>query len=347
MSPRTARWVAAAIVVAAVGCTISALVLSFANGIASLELAGLVIGGLGFALVGAFIVLRRRDHPLGWILAAAGLLQTTGWFAEQFAVLAFVTRPGSLPGGVVAVWYGEWFWIPWIFLQFVFGPLVFPTGRLTSKLWRPFALVACVGFTIMASLERELALANEGITIRNPVGVLPLDDVEDGALAAFLFGPFMLCTAAALASVVVRYRRSRGEERAQLKWFTYAIVLLIGGFLLSQVLQPLLGRRPFLDLLFIASLSLIPVSIGVSILRYRLYDIDRIISRTFGLRRAHSPPRSRLRCRHGHASVVVERRDASVAACRGRLDACRGSGVPPGALPHPGFHRPPLQPAEI
>jgi hypothetical protein len=120
-------------------------------------------------------------------------------------------------------------------------------------------------------------LQNEDHPVRNPVGLAGTPDPEEGALGAVLIGLLVVCAAAAAISLVLRFRRSQGVERQQLKWFTYAATLMILFMLLSDYLLP---QSSIIDALYGFVVVLVPVAAGVAVLRYRLYDIDRLINRT-------------------------------------------------------------------
>jgi hypothetical protein len=230
-----------------------------------------------FMAVGAVIVAHRPDNPIGWIFAAIGLLAGTGTLAMEYAAYAYVTRPGSLPGAALAAWY-DWWWEPMLILILVYTPLLFPTGRLLSPRWRPIAVLAGVGATMMAvlhALEPTITLQNRDYTIPNPIGLASVPDPEDSALDPVLYGTFLVCGVVAMVSVVVRFRRSRGIERQQLKWFTFTVVLALLCEPLVDLLLPGVG-----SVAFGISIALVPIAAGLAILRYRLYDIDRLINRT-------------------------------------------------------------------
>jgi hypothetical protein len=161
----------------------------------------------------------------------------------------------------------------------VFTPLVFPTGRLLSARWRLVAVVAAVGTAAIITLSalQPMLQGEDHHPVRNPIGVAGVPDPEEGALGAILFGLLLLCAAAAVTSVVVRFRRSQGVERQQLKWFTYAAALLILFLLVTDYLLPQSG---VVEVLYGLVVALVPVAAGIAILRYRLYDIDRLINRT-------------------------------------------------------------------
>ncbi len=244
----------------------------FAQGLAALDSVAL------YGVVGAVIAWRRPENSMGWLFLATGVVWTTGRLSEEYAQYALATRP-DLPGGVAAAWYGEWFWIPALFLTFVFSLLLFPDGTLPSTRWRPFlwfAIAACGIPTVLAALEQELELASGDVAVQNPIGLMPFDDIEQfAAMPAPLAG---ICALVALFSLVLRFRRARGDRRQQLKWVAYAATLLVLGFMGMAILDEMLAQRP--PVIDAALFTVVPVAAGLAILKYRLYDIDRIINRT-------------------------------------------------------------------
>jgi hypothetical protein len=270
--------------VLALASTVGFLMLAAANGGSSLGvLVAALSAGVPFAVVGALILSRRPANAVGWILAATGVLWTTGFVAEEYAEYAYATRPGAVPRAAVAAWYGEWFWIPAIYLIFVFMPLLFPTGRPPTSRWRAvlwLALAASGAFAITAALERKLEVVNTKVNLHNPIGLLPIDDAENGVVGAVMFGLLAIFAAAALSAVFVRFRRSAGDERQQLKWFTYAATALIMGWFLLNLLEEIAGLVVPVGDAFSVLIPLLPVSVGIAVFKHRLYDIDVIINRT-------------------------------------------------------------------
>jgi hypothetical protein len=231
-----------------------------------------------FMAVGAVIVAHRPSNAVGWIFSAIGLLIATGVPATEYAARANLARPDAPPGAVLAAWYTSWYWYPTLGLLLVFPPLLFPTGRLVSARWRPVAVVAAVaivGITTLSALKPTLQ--DESYVIRNPIGLGWVQDPEETAVGAVLLGLLLVCMGAAGLSLVLRFRRSQGVERQQLKWFTYAGALMILCLLVTDYLLPdSADVEVFAGLI----LALVPVAAGIAILRYRLYDIDRLINRT-------------------------------------------------------------------
>jgi hypothetical protein len=273
------RFVWAAWALLALGCLGNAagVALSVANGTFRQNLGDALIGRAAFAaflVVGCLILARRPGNVIGWLFAAVGLLWMTGGLVEAYAEYAYVTDPGSLPAPLLAAWLFTWVWDPAVVLTLVFPLLLFPTGRSLSPRWRPLTWLAVgltTAYTVLGMLSPTLELPEERTTA-NPIGVAGAD-LDAAPLSAVLTSLLLLVFVGAIASLVVRFRRSRGVERQQLKWFTYAggLVLLapLGSFLL-----PKLGNLPWVVVVAL------PIAAGIAVLRYRLYDIDRLINRT-------------------------------------------------------------------
>jgi hypothetical protein len=226
-----------------------------------------------FLVVGCLILARRPGNVIGWIFTAVGLLTMIAGLAEAYTKDAYA-HPGSLPAPVVAAWVLNWIWNPIVILTLVFPLLLFPTGRSLSPRWRPVTWLA-VGLTaastVLGALSPSLEVTDEQ-TVANPIGVAGAD-VDAGPVGAVLNGLLLILFVGAIASLVVRFRRSHGVERQQLKWFTYAGALLL--------LVPLIGFiAPSLTNASFVVVIALPVSVGIAVLRYRLYDIDRLINRT-------------------------------------------------------------------
>jgi hypothetical protein len=257
------------------------VILQVANGTFQGDAAGQVLLDLGFSafmVVGALIVARRPDNAIGWIFSAIALLAIIGGgLAVQYATYAYVTRPGSLPGAIFAAWFGSWPFLPALALALVFTPLLFPTGRLLSPRWRPVAWLAgaaTAAFTLLYALAANLDTIPRH-PIANPIGIAALESPEESTVGTALLILLVLMMALAVVSLVLRFRRSRGEEHQQLKWFTYAGALVPPMAVLSHFLPAPLG-----NVVSGVAIAFLPVAAGIAVLRYRLYDIDRLINRT-------------------------------------------------------------------
>jgi hypothetical protein len=238
-----------------------------------------------FPVVGALIASRRPDNPVGWIFCVIGISQALVDFAYEYATYALVTEPGSLPGGGLMSWVQTWAWVPGYAFMITFLLLVFPTGRLPSPRWRPVAWISGLAIVIMIMPAlafwqyRGARLLGDIFEIESSLGFL-------GQMFAVGFPLLLVCGAASVVSLIVRFRRSTGDERQQLKWFTYAAATLA---VFAIVVEGILGERTDLGILrtvfaFIL-IPAVPIATGIAILKYRLYDIDRIINKTlvFGL----------------------------------------------------------------
>ncbi|MDQ3963816.1 MAG: hypothetical protein M3277_07900 [Actinomycetota bacterium] len=279
---RNARWTAVAALAISISAAIAAVILGELNGGGGRASIPLLIATEIFVVVGALILSRRADNAIGWVFCAIGVFWTTGALAVEYAVFGTVTRPGT-PLAWLGAWYGEWNWIPFWFLTLVVTPTLFPTGRPLSRRWRIFAAVAgtsAVVMTILISLDPVLDVEGTSRTFTNPIGIdgaTWLDPDNQESLSSILLFPVMFISAAAAGvSIVMRFRRSRGDERLQLKWFAFAAVLMVAGFF-ALAFTSGQGSISFFYGTFVA---FVPMSAGVAILRYRLYDIDVIINRT-------------------------------------------------------------------
>ncbi len=236
---------------------------------------------LAFATVGALIASRRPENPVGWIFGAGGLLIALSDFAEQYAVYALVTQPGALPGGLVMAWIRLWASTLGLVLMFTFTPLLFPNGRLLSPRWRPVLWLA-VGATGLATITAALQPGpftfipsiNNPLDIGDKTGVFPWVAVIVGVL-------YLAAVVSSAISLILRFRRARGEERQQLKWIAYAAALLILFTIVAVPIAILLPQyQRAVEVAEVPVLVALPIAVGIAILKYRLYDIDLLINRS-------------------------------------------------------------------
>ncbi len=259
------------------------VVLLFLNGSYSVEGAGwgtknlvfILLGViLAFALVGALISSRLPANPIGWVCLAIGLTLTLATITGEYAVYALQTRPGSLPGAVYMAWLTNWLWVPAVVSGGTFMVLLFPDGRLPSRRWRTVAwLSVAVLISTSASEAFSPGRLAEAPNVTNPFGIVSAGSALELVNTASFF-LLSLCFIASALSMIVRYRRSIGEERQQIKWFVAAAVLLAAVFASSFVI-PWRIVQDLVTLLFAG----LPVAVGIAILRHRLYDIDLLINR--------------------------------------------------------------------
>jgi hypothetical protein len=248
-------------------------------GVAQIVIA-VAIFALLFPLVGWIILRHDPSNRLGWIYLAIGFWQALNMFASGYSTLAYWVASGNLPLASELSWVAVWAWVPGFTLFSTLGILLFPTGRLPSRRWWPVVALAAVAFVLL--LVPAVALwpyRGLPLEIANALNLPPpVDPVVAAASAIQGVGQVVLLAAmtGSVLGLAVRFRRSTGVERQQLKWFTYAAILdvLLLVAWTANVLDPLAGA---LSALLLASL---PLAIGIAILRYRLYEIDRLISRT-------------------------------------------------------------------
>ena len=238
---------------------------------------------LAFPIVGALIASRRPHNPIGWICLTVGLLFLLLGVTDLYSVYG-VVRPRSVPFPVAIASLGNWLWVPAVGLFATYLFLLFPDGRLPSRRWRPLAwlsgaviVVLSVGFGLapgpVASLPGR---------IRNPFGLEGLPWLSKAANVGF---PLLaLCILASVVSLVLRYRRSRGEEREQIKWIAFAAsvvgLLFVSGIVIQLIYAPVPPSwTGLLDSVTVLSYAGVPIAVGFAVLKYRLYDIDVIINR--------------------------------------------------------------------
>jgi hypothetical protein len=243
-----------------------------------------LLSALSAATAGAVLVSRRPRHPVGWLLLAFGLvIQALSGAAEGYARYAILARPGSLPGARQLAMLASATFVPGLSL-IAFILLLTPTGSLPSPRWRWFARVAAalpVAFLaawLLAVPQVDPDPDSPLALLRNPFAIPDLAGAGQ-AVAGVASPAIGLTMAVAAASLVRRFRRSRGGERQQLRWLAVAAVLAPPVVLgtAAAIATDHLGLAGWIMGLYLA---LLPLSIAAAIARYRLYDLDRIISRT-------------------------------------------------------------------
>ena len=242
-----------------------------------LHLLGLVVQvGLG-----ALIAIRRPRHPVGWLLlASATMFLLDQGLISNFVIYAIDIRNRAIPGGDLVGSFQAMMWVPSVVPIAILLPLVFPTGKLLSRRWRPVVWVT-VAMTIVVVVASGLSPSDPSNYMPGvrPVSLPePFSRFASALTEVILLVPF--CVIAGITALAVRYRRGSSDERHQIKWVLFAGAIAgFGGS--SSLVAGLLGHNiPILQAVDIIGISLIPVAAAIAVLKYRLYDIDVVISRT-------------------------------------------------------------------
>jgi hypothetical protein len=232
---------------------------------------------VGYSTVGAVAASHRPSNPVGWVLCSIGLSWGVAHFTSEYATYALLAVPESLPAAEAAAWIYSWVWVPGLGF-IVFLPLLFPSGRLPSASWRPFAwfsvLLAGTG-TIMVAFSPGPGV---GLSIRNPFGMESLPDLSE-QLQALMFALIFVAS----VSLVMRLHHARGVARQQIKWVAYAGALGGGASLPTYTVLEAVDLR-WLQMVghvpALVGIVGVPMAVGIAITRYRLYEIDILINRT-------------------------------------------------------------------
>ena len=277
------RWLIVSIAAFGISCTLGGLMfLALSRSAAAPDSWGFrgftTIFATGFGGAGANLAFRRPRNRIGWVLLFAGTMSAIQVLVEEYAIYGVLGRDTPLPGAIFAGWLESWIWLVGVVPIVTFTLLLFPNGSLVSPRWR------IVGWlTVFATAIGVFCLAfaagpmNNAPFIDNPYPLLARDVGQRVWFGAFI-GVMVLAVAAA-ASVMVRYRRATGIERQQMKWLALEAGVLAAATAQTAFAQILIPDAKIPQVLFIASIALMPPAIGIAVLRYRLYDIDVIINR--------------------------------------------------------------------
>ena len=284
MNYRTASWLAWSLWALSVALTaLSLLLLALIRSHPGTHIFDWWLGNATIVIdvtVGAIVASRRPENPVGWLLCLSGVAVSTSSFTSQYAIYALLAQPGSLPAGEAMAWIAAWTLPIMIGFQ-VSYLLLFPTGRLPSRRWRWLAwlIVAFVLAGVITSAVSPGAYLGSLGPIRNPLGMEGFTNIYKAIL--YTLSPVLFLAAA--LSVFMRLRRSVGVERQQLKWLAYAAGGLAMVSILLIITIALDTPRWYewvANVLIVAVTPGVPITIGIAILRYRLYDIDILINRT-------------------------------------------------------------------
>ena len=239
------------------------------------------LNAMFFSTVGAIVASRRPENPVGWLLCLWALGESIYHFSGQYAIYALLVQPDSLPAGEAFAWVSSWLVFIVIGLS-VLSILLFPTGRPPSRRWR-WVTWLTVAFVLVGAVSGAFSSGPvEGLgPIRNPLGIEGFSNFFNSILLNMV--ALVLVVAAAL-SVFVRLHRATGIERQQIKWFAYATAAAVMGLVLAEIIPDVIDVPLWFErmgnAIFLSLIPAIPISMGIAILRYRLYDIDIIINRT-------------------------------------------------------------------
>ena len=239
---------------------------------------------LAFSTVGALVASRHPRNPIGWLMCGAAIAYTAGGMTGNYAEYAFGGPAVSLPAARFVAWISTWVWglgagLPFLVL------LLFPTGSPPSARWRPVVWLTAGGLVLLAAGTALATGPFADYPVDNPLGLSGAGGIVRLLSTA---GGFALVGGglASTGSVLVRFRRARGDERQQLKWLAYAVIVVALSALCSLAMEAAAMAASDQDLLNLSNflittaLATIPAAVGTAILKYRLYEIDRIISRT-------------------------------------------------------------------
>jgi hypothetical protein len=265
------RWAAWSMGVLSVGLSVAAVPLAARNGEGPAELVANhhaigIVTAIGIAVLGAMIASRKPRNPLGWLMSVAALLLGVFSFNQQYAPLAAAK---ALPLVGLSSWLATWTALPGIAITITSGLQLFPDGRLPSRRWRPLAWASAAAAVVPAAV-----MAVRAWPLRGPeLATLTFDHPAVAAVFGIGFPLVLALSVVSMAALVVRFRRSTGVERQQIKWFAYGSMIGIPLGLPAEV--PFWG--PILELM---QPPLMFAGLGIGMFRYRLYDIDRLLNRT-------------------------------------------------------------------
>jgi hypothetical protein len=238
---------------------------------------------LVFPSVGLAIAVRHPRNAIGWLFLGGGLGAQLEDAALGYGTYTLLKEPGALPGGPAAGLIADVVWVPTMAAGISLLLLLFPTGRPPSPRWS--LLIWVVALAVAAYVIGTLL--NPGPLyffedVRNPLGLEAGKDVI-GPVVDLVGGPFLLTTVAAVVALILRFRRSTGVEREQLKWLVYSAALLVAltpVMVLTGEGEVQVAGILVSDFLYGLMIGAIPLTVGAAILRHRLYDIDVVINRT-------------------------------------------------------------------
>jgi hypothetical protein len=241
----------------------------------------LVVAAVSAVTVGAVLATRRPGHPVGWLLLGLGLSQSIHGLTYGYTRYGLVARPGALPAAGYLAGFNNGVVLTWVSCA-GFVLLLTPTGRLPSPRWRWWARVAAAAAVVwlLGSVVHPAPLSPEYPDVGNPLAIPaaagPLAEVAILAAGVVVLAALIV----GAGSLVGRFRRARGVERQQLRWLAWGAALSAVALLLGMVALGMDDDFALVNVALGVCAAVLPLATGAAILRYRLYDLDRIISRT-------------------------------------------------------------------
>ncbi len=247
---------------------------------------GALVIAVLFPIIGALIASHAPRNPIGWLFIVMGFSESMTAITGAFAAYALITHPGVWPGGEFASWLFGWAWLPGFALIPVLL-LLFPTGRPLSPRWNVVVWANLISLSLVVVQYALASWSMRGIALLGSVDTTALlHGTLPDPIANLNTALFVASSVAALVSMVVRFRRSSGIERQQLKWFSYAAALSVVDLIVMILFDTNGGNLAsgaqdlIITALQVLALAGIPIATAIAIRRYRLYDIDLIIRRT-------------------------------------------------------------------
>jgi signal transduction histidine kinase len=277
---RMGPWLVAALTTVAFAFAVVLTARSGSYGVGLWDVLGWGLATFASTGVGLLLATRRRRNPIGWLLLANGFVVALLGLAGAYAEYTVLAEPGALPGAAWAILVTERAW-PLLFASITAIAWVFPDGRLPSPRWRPYAVAGAASFAVLLVVS---LLAAERFEDPFSGYGSPLPELSESLVGA----PFMVSGLGALAALVggalamrTRLKRSVGAEGLQFRWLAYAAALIPAVVATCLVEIAISGDDgPATTVALVFALTAVPLAIGVAVMRYRLYEIDRLINRT-------------------------------------------------------------------
>jgi hypothetical protein len=238
---------------------------------------GLMI--VAFAGLGALVAARHPRNPIGWILVVSPLCLAFTQVARDWYIHTLFADPGSLPLAPGLMWAANWAWVPGFMPLLTLLLLLFPDGRPPSRRWRPIGWLGVAGMALLiVGYGFAPGQLEDYPRVDNPVGVGGAAGDALEVFRAIGFPFFGLAAIGSMVSLVVRFRRSRGVERQQLKWMAAAAALVVAAWMVNAFFDQVLHED--ISLILPLALLALPGAAAIAVLRYRLYDLGLVVNRT-------------------------------------------------------------------